>query len=295
MVESGDMEVYVAQARQSPSLMREIGRLREITFRAVGEGTGEALDIDRFDDYYWHLFIWNKVRQEVVGGYRIGQADLIVEQHGIKGLYTRTCFKFDERFLNRIQPALELGRSFVRPEYQKAYTSLLLLWKGISAFLGKHPRYRILFGPVSITNEYREASRDMILESLQRVRMSSDLADLVKPRLPPRTPRTAEWWLLEYREFFDDMDLVSGLVEDVEPDHKGIPVLLRQYLKLGGRLVSFNVDPSFSYVVDGLILVDLKGAGSRTLRRYMGSEACEAYFRYHGIVESEEDQTASVK
>ena len=286
MVESGDMEVYVALARQAPALMREIGRLRELTFRAAGEGTGEALDIDRFDRYYWHLFMWNKARQEVVGGYRLGMADRIVEEHGVKGLYTRTVFKFDERFLNRIQPALELGRSFVRPEYQRAYTSLLLLWKGISAFIGKHPRYRILFGPVSITNEYREISRNMIIESLKRIRMSSDLADLVKPKLPPRPPRLSEWGLLEYRDFFDDMDTVSGLVEDMEPDHKGIPVLLRQYLKLGGRLVAFNVDPDFSFVVDGLILVDLKSADPKTLRRYMGNEASESYMRYHGLVET---------
>ncbi|MEI8241816.1 MAG: GNAT family N-acyltransferase [bacterium] len=288
MIESGDMEVYVAQARQAPALMREIGRLREITFRAVGEGTGEALDIDRFDKYYWHLFMWNKARQEVVGGYRLGMADRIVDDFGVKGLYTRTVFRFDERFLNRIQPAIELGRSFVRPEYQRAYTSLLLLWKGISAFIGKNPRYRILFGPVSITNEYREASRNMIIESLRRIRMSSDLADLVKPRRPPRPPRTAEWNQLEYRDFFDDMDQVAGLVEEVEPDHKGIPVLLRQYLKLGGRLVAFNVDPDFSFVVDGLILVDLKSADPKTLRRYMGNDVADSYLRFHGMLEPPE-------
>ena len=291
MVESGDMEVYVALARQAPALMREIGRLRELTFRAVGEGTGEALDVDRFDKYYWHLFMWNKARQEVVGGYRLGLTDRIVEEHGVKGLYTRTIFKFDERFLNRIQPAIELGRSFVRPEYQRAYTSLLLLWKGISAFIGKHPRYGILFGPVSITNEYREASRNMIIESLRRVRMSSDLADLVKPRRPPSNPRNAEWRQLEYRDFFDDMDCVSGLVEDVEPDHKGMPVLLRQYLKLGGRLVAFNVDPDFSFVVDGLILVDLKNADPKTLRRYMGNDVAESYLRYHGKLEQPLEKT----
>jgi len=293
LVESGDMEVYVALARQAPALMREIGRLRELTFRAVGEGTGEALDVDRFDKYYWHLFMWNKARQEVAGGYRLGMADRIVDEYGVRGLYTRTVFRFDERFLNRIQPAIELGRSFVRPEYQKAYTSLLLLWKGISAFIGKHPRYRILFGPVSITNEYRETSRNMIIESLKRIRMSSDLADLVKPKLPPREPRRTEWGLLEYRDFFDDMDQVASLVEEVEPDHKGIPVLLRQYLKLGGRLVAFNVDPDFSFVVDGLILVDLKSAAPKTLRRYMGNDVADGYMRYHGIVETPEETAAA--
>jgi len=147
-----------------------------------------------------------------------------------------------------------------------------------------------LFGPVSITNEYREASRNMIIESLRRVRMSSDLADLVKPRRPPSPPRNAEWNQLEYRDFFDDMDQVSGLVEEVEPDHKGMPVLLRQYLKLGGRLVAFNVDPDFSFVVDGLILVDLKRAEPKTLRRYMGNDVAESYLRFHGILEQPEEK-----
>lgn len=286
LVESGDLTVYIARSAQIPSILREIGRLREITFRAVGEGTGDEVDLDEFDYYYNHLFIWNRARQEVLGSYRLGLADEIVRQHGVHGLYTHTLFKFDERLMNRIQPAIELGRSFIRPEYQKSYIALFLLWKGISTFIGQNPRYRILFGPVSITNEYREASRGMILECMRRTCMADELSAMVAPRIPPKPPRRAEWCMPQYESLLSDLELMATFVSEIEPDRKDIPVLLRQYLKLGGKLLSFNVDPEFSSVVDGLILVDLSQASTKTLRRYMGNETADAYLRFHGITGS---------
>jgi hypothetical protein len=286
LVESGDLAVYIARSSQIPSILREIGRLREITFRAVGEGTGNEIDLDDFDYYYNHAFLWNRVRQEVIGSYRLGLADEIVRDHGVQGLYTHTLFKFDERLMDRIQPAIEMGRSFIRPEYQKAYISLYLLWKGISAYIGRNPHYRVLFGPVSITNEYREASRGMILACMRQICMAGDLVSFVAPRIPPKPPRRAEWCMKEYRQFLGDLDLMATLVSEIEPDHKDIPILLRQYLKLNGKLLAFNVDPEFSSVVDGLIMVELSQASPKTLRRYMGNETADAYLRYHGIVES---------
>jgi putative hemolysin len=286
LIASGDLSVYIAAAEQIPACLREIGRLREVAFRAVGEGTGNAIDLDDFDNYYNHLFIWNAARQEIIGSYRLGLTDEILTEHGVKGLYTRTLFKFDERLMEQIPPAIEMGRSFVRTEYQKAYTSLFLLWKGISAFIGRNPHYRVLFGPVSITNEYREASRCMILASMRQTCMADDLAHLVKPKFPPKPPRHSEWCLKEYTEYLNDIDQVAGYVAEIEPDGKDIPVLLRQYLKLSGRLLAFNVDPDFSSVVDGLIMVDLSQSSPKTLRRYMGNEVAEAYFKVHGITET---------
>jgi putative hemolysin len=289
LVESGDLSVFIASAEQIPAILREIGRLREITFRAAGEGTGEETDLDEFDDYYNHLFIWNRARQEVIGSYRLGLADQIVAERGVRGLYTRTLFKFDDRLMERILPAIELGRSFIRPEAQKAYTSLFLLWRGLSAFIGRNPRYRILFGPVSITNEYREASRAMILECMRRTCMADDLTHLVTPRIPPKPPRRAEWCMPEYAGFLDDIDRTAQFVAEIEPDHKDIPVLLRQYLKLGGKLLSFNVDPEFSSVVDGLIVVDLLQSSPKALRRYMGADVVDAYLKFHGISDNGAD------
>ncbi|MEI7899197.1 MAG: lysophospholipid acyltransferase family protein [bacterium] len=292
LIEAGDFEVYIAAAHQIPSCLREIGRLREATFRAVGEGTGNAIDLDAFDDYYSHLFMWNTARQEIVGSYRLGLTDKILAEYGVYGLYTRTLFKFDERLMEKIPPAIEMGRSFIRAEYQKAYTSLFLLWRGISAFIGRNPHYRVLFGPVSITNEYREASRYMILASMRQTCMADALTHLVKPRFPPKPPKRSEWCLKEYREYLNDIDQVAGYVAEIEPDGKDIPVLLRQYLKLSGKLLAFNVDPEFSSVVDGLIMVDLSQSSPKTLRRYMGNEVAEAYFKYHGIIENNEDRNS---
>ena len=286
LIAASDFEVYIGEAGQIPSCLREIGRLREATFRAVGEGTGNEIDLDAFDDYYYHLFMWNTARQEIVGSYRLGLTDTIVKEHGVHGLYTRTLFKFDERLMQQIPPAIEMGRSFIRTEYQKAYTSLFLLWRGISAFIGRNPHYRVLFGPVSITNEYREASRCMILASMRQTCMEDSLKHLVKPKFPPKPPRRSEWCLEEYAEYINDIDQVAEYVAELEPDGKDIPVLIRQYLKLSGKLLAFNVDPEFSSVVDGLIMVDLSQSSPKTLRRYMGNDVAEAYFKYHGITES---------
>ncbi len=129
-----------------PTLLDELGRLREITFRAAGEGTGRSADLDQFDAYYWHLLLWNKEKQELAGAYRAGNTDEIIRSHGINGLYTNTVFRYDEQLFLKIGSALELGRSFVRPEYQRQYAPLLLLWKGIARFVAAHPETPVLFG-----------------------------------------------------------------------------------------------------------------------------------------------------
>ena len=282
LLSSGEIDVYCAGAQSIPTLLKELGRLREETFRAAGEGTGTACDLDRFDEYYLHLFLWNREKGEIAGAYRLGLADEIAASRGPAGLYTRTLFNFDDRLLSRIQPAIELGRSFVRLEYQKAYAPLLLLWKGIGAFLSRNPRYTHLFGPVSITNEYRDASRNLMLRSLRLSNFEGELARFVRPRRPPRPPRRAEWNLPDFHPYIDNIELVSKLVQEIESDgRKGIPILIKQYLKLGGRILAFNVDPDFSSVVDGLISVDLLRCDPKILARYMGADKAEAYLGFH--------------
>lgn len=284
LVAAGDFVVFIATAQQIPSCLREIGRLREITFRAVGEGTGNKIDLDTFDAYYMHLVMWNVVRKEIAGSYRLGLSDKIIEEHGVKGLYTNTLFSFDMRLIEKLPPLIEMGRSFIRLEYQKAYTSLFLLWRGIAMFIARNPKYRAMFGPVSITNEYREASRCMILASMRQTCMDDELAPLVKSKFPPHPPQRSEWCLPEYRSLLNDVEYVADYVSEIEPDNKDIPVLLRQYLKLGGKLLSFNLDPDFSSVVDGLIVVDLAHTPLKTLRRYFGNEA-EPFLKFHGMLE----------
>ena len=154
---NGDLAVYLGTAREMPQLLREVGRLRELTFRRAGEGTGKGLDLDAFDEYYWHVLLWHKTRRELVGAYRAGNTAEILAQRGIAGLYTSTLFRYDERIFQKLGPARELGRSFVRPEYQRQYAPLLLLWKGIAGLVARQPEIPVLFGAVSISNDYNEA------------------------------------------------------------------------------------------------------------------------------------------
>ncbi len=274
--EQGTLAAVLARADEIPNVLREIGRLRETTFRGNGEGTGKSLDLDRFDEEYLHLFVWNRETREVAGAYRLGLADEIVTRQGTKGLYTNTVFDYRREFLERIGPAVELGRSFVRMEYQRSYAPLLLLWKGIGEFIARHRRYRTLFGAVSISNEYREGSRRLMVDFLKRHHRQDELARLVRARNPWRKREDGAVRIEE-----DDLDELSAQVADIESDAKGVPVLLRQYLKLGGKLVSFNVDAKFANALDGLIVVDLTKTDARVLERYLGKEPARAFRQFH--------------
>lgn len=278
----GAFQVWCIQAVQSPLLLREIGRLRELTFRGHGEGTGGAIDLDSFDEYYLHLFIWSMERQEVVGAYRIGVCDEILKSRGIEGLYTNTLFRYRQELFEAIGPTLEMGRSFVRPEYQKSFAPLLLLWQGIGGFLVKNPRYRTLFGPVSISRDYSDLSRQFMASALSEHLLAKDLAQFVVPRLPVATgmPRIKGCPTNLTATFMNNIDTVDALVAGLEEKQKGLPVLLRQYLTLGGKILAFNLDPDFSEVIDGLILVDLDQTEPRMLERYLGKEG-SVLFRAH--------------
>ena len=272
LVDAGDNAVYSAGADAIPHLLDEIGRLRELAFRAVGEGTGRARDLDVFDDHYEHLFIWNRKREEVVGAYRVGRIDEIRRRAGRRGLYTAGLFHYREPFFQLLGPALELGRSFVRPEAQRSFAPLLLLWKGIGEYLARHPRYLRLLGPVSISNDYRELSRQLLVEFLRSHCLDPLLAHLVRPAHPVPRGRMVQTLAAEVA-MLGHVDALAKLVEDIEPDRKGVPVLLRQYLKLGGRMLAFNVDPAFNHSIDCLLMVDLRQTDPRVLRKYLPEHA----------------------
>ena len=286
--ETGEYLVVQAEADQIPNVLFEIGRLRELTFRAVGEGTGKAVDLDQFDASYVHLFIWNRLKNEVVGAYRIGRADELIRKQGLRGLYTSTLFRYDPRLITQLQSALEMGRSFVRPEYQKSYAPLLLLWKGIARYVVDNPQYKCLFGPVSITDEYHTLSKQLIVSYLQTSKRQNDMAGLVRPRKPHR-PRPLKGWDIEavVRLLKDDTENISELISCIEEDRKGIPILLKQYLKLGGRILGFNVDPAFGNTLDGLIMVDLTQTEPRILERYLGKDGAAGFSAYHESLNQE--------
>ena len=278
LLEEGDYTVYAVQGRAIPATLREIGRLREIAFRAAGEGTGQDQDTDDFDAAYYQIVLWHRALRTIIGCYRLALSDRLVEHRGLQALYTRTLFRFDERFLGHLPgPALELGRSFVRPDFQRTFAPLLLLWRGVLAFVAAHPRYTVLFGPVSLSHDFRDASRDLILRHLRAKAFDAGLARWIAPRLAPKPMRLPEWGAPEYAGFLDSEADINTALGELEEGEREMPVLIRQYLKLGGRIAAFNVDPDFGTVVDGLIVVDLLKAPPRDIARYMGKEAYERY------------------
>jgi putative hemolysin len=292
LAQSGDLAVYLVKANETPRLLQEVGRLREVTFCAVREGTGKSRDLDRFDRYYWHLLLWHRKKQELVGGYRAGNTSEILAERGVRGLYTSTLFRYDAQVFEKIGPALELGRSFVRPEYQRQYAPLLLLWKGIARLLVTHPQTPILFGAVSISNGYNQVSREMIYRFFE-ARMREEEATgsiepnmiepgMIAPRRPFRPAWLRPWDCRAMSHILRDLEELSEPITDVEGDGKGVPILLRKYAKIGGKLLGFNVDRRFSNVLDGLVMVDLRRTEAAVLERFMGKDGAEKFLRYHG-------------
>jgi putative hemolysin len=272
LLKRGDFRVYIAHSAQIPYLMNEIGRLREFTYRDVREGTGRSLDLDRYDAYYLHLFLWNQATSEVIGAYRMGLVDQIIRAKGQEGLYTNALFRFAPGFMDHLDGAIEFGRSFVRPEYQRKFNSLILIWRGIGEFIRRNPRYRILLGPVSISSDYHAVSKTLLVKFLKENKFNFELSSFVSARHPFRSP-----WIYHIdgtlmQANIRDVEDISFLISEIENDGKGIPVLLKHYLKLSGKLLSFNVDKAFSGVVDGLLYVDLRETDPKILNRFIGSQ-----------------------
>ncbi len=280
---AGPLSVYCTTASEIPTVLHEIGRLRELTFRPVGEGTGRSVDLDRFDSYYDHLFVWHDERHEIIGAYRIGKTDKIIASHGLKGLYTHSLFKFKRALLNQVGPALELGRSFVLSEFQRSFLPLMLLWKGIGCLVRDEPRYRMLFGAVSISDQYDSMTKQLMIAFLKANFGHMELARLVRPQNPPSLTPSGSLARRGMVKVVQSLDEFDQLVREIESSERGLPVLLRQYLKLNGRLLGFNVDPEFGNALDGLILVDLIQTPVAILARYLGADGAKSLFDYHGV------------
>lgn len=282
LVRHNNFVVYAAKAKKIPTILKEIGRLREETFRAAQEGTGKASDLDLFDAYYIHLFVWDVEADAIVGAYRMGLIDQILKKRGKKGLYTNTLFKFRSGFLKNLGPAIELGRSFVSLKYQKKHSSLALLLKGISHYCIQNPQYKLLFGPVSITDAYRNISKELMVHFFKGHNFDEALSPFVSAKKPPKTKEIVSGVSLKkIAKSINSVDAVSAIISEMEDDDKGIPVLLKHYLKLNGSLLSFNVDPAFSDVIDGLIIVDLTKSDKKLLQKHMGKEGYGKFMRYH--------------
>ncbi len=275
LIDKGDMAVYCTHSENLPNILNEIGRLREITFRKVAEGTGNENDLDQYDAHYLHMFIWHHQRQEIAGAYRLGLTDKLIKQQGINGLYSRSLFQYDETFLSSLGNCIEMGRSFIHPDYQRSLTTLLLLWKGIASYASRNPEYTTLFGPVSISSDYSELSRSLMASFLQLHHYDNERAEMLQAKNPYKSVKDT-FWSRNMLSKVDSNQLISKLIYRMEGD-KGLPVLLRQYLGLNGKLVCFNVDKNFNDALDGMIIVDLMNVPEKVLSKYMGKEQAHIF------------------
>jgi putative hemolysin len=265
-----------------PRIINEIGRLRELTFREVGEGTNKSADIDEYDLYYNHLFIWDIDADRIVGAYRIGKGKDIANIYGIKGFYINSLFKIKKDFLPVLKESLELGRSFIVKDYQKKAIPLFLLWKGIMIFLLRNQEYRYLIGPVSISNDFSRFSKNLIVNFIRTYFYEEEKARFIIPR---KNFVVRQDKIVDQEIFIDvadhDINKIERIIMNIEPGYR-IPVLLRKYLEINGKIIGFNIDPKFNDCLDGLLILDLYNLPPdyiRGLSREMNDESVFERFR----------------
>jgi putative hemolysin len=253
----GNFSVYCAPFSSIPNVIQEIGRLREITFREVGEGSNKSKDLDQFDIHYNHLIIWDNVKNQIVGSYRIGKGKDILNQYGKNGFYISSLFKIKKRFNPILQKSFELGRSFIVKEYQRQPLPLFMLWKGILWYLMKNPDYQYLIGPVSISNDFSRQSKSLIVQFIKENYFDFSLSTYIKPRKKFRIPKKL---LLNNHTILeginDNIKILDLYINEFQPA-LSIPVLIKKYLQMNGKIIGFNVDPEFNDCLDSLMIANI--------------------------------------
>jgi len=249
-------ELFLLPGGRIPRLLSEIGRLREITFREVGEGTHNELDVDEFDLYYRHLILWDKEKQCLAGAYRLGMGSEIMNLYGKRGFYFQSLFRLDHPLFPLLRETIELGRAFIVKEYQMKPYPLFLLWKGLIVTALKNPEYRYFIGCVSISNNFSKFSKSLIIEFVKKNYYDRKIAQYIHPRKRFRVKlKKEDRMLVDLSE--DDVNKIDRLVDEMEPGNLRFPILLKKYIKQNARIVGFNVDPKFNNALDGLMLLDL--------------------------------------
>ena len=268
ILSQNNYELYLAAPERIPLILTEIGRLRELTFREVGEGSNQSLDIDEYDLHYEHLFLWDKETNCIAGAYRLGEGELIVKLFGKKGFYINSLFKLKKKFIPYLEKSIELGRSFVVKGYQQKRLPLFMLWRGIVYKLQSNPDFQYLIGPVSISNRYSNLSQLIMVEFIKKHHYDEKLARFIKPRnkFKVKFKRIESHSLLEMAS--NDLKKVDDLLLDIEPTHIPVPILIKKYIKQNAKIIGFNVDPQFNNSLDGLIMLDINNLPENSLATY---------------------------
>ncbi|HRG67951.1 MAG TPA: GNAT family N-acetyltransferase [Saprospiraceae bacterium] len=256
VLEWNEFELFLADFNKMPNCMLEIGRLREITFRNAQEGSGLTIDLDSYDPLYKHLFIWDKTNLKIVGAYRIGEGHNLIPGFGKKGFYISTLFKIKNEFIPVLAESVELGRSFIIPEYQKSNHLLMLMWKVLFEYIISNPKNRYIIGPVSISEAYSKISRLLIVDYMTKYYLHNEFNQYIKPRKPFRYIEIKKTETIIVRNFEHDITKFDQLISEIQANGMKLPVLLRQYIKQNAKVLAFNRDPKFQNVLDSLLILD---------------------------------------
>jgi len=269
LLQSKNYEVFLAQASQIPNILREIGRLREITFREVGEGTNESIDLDAFDDYYHHMFLWDNESNVLAGAYRMGLGSKIFERYGIDGFYLHDLFRFEPELFKMMSQSIEMGRAFIIKEYQQKPMPLFLLWKGIVHTTLRYPEHKFLIGGVSISNQFSNFSKSLMIEFMKSHYYDPYIAQYVHPKKEFKVKLKDADKDFVFDETEADLNKFDKVIDEIEPGALRLPVLLKKYIKQNAKLVAFNVDPLFNNAVDGLMYIKIADLPESTVRPVM--------------------------
>ena len=280
LLQSKNYEVFLAQAESIPNILQEIGRLREITFREIGEGTNNSTDLDKFDSYYHHMFLWDNDQQKLVGAYRMGLGSKIFAEFGIDGFYLQDLFRFEPELYSMMSKSIEMGRAFIIKEYQQKPMPLFLLWKGIVHTTLRFPEHRYLIGGVSISNKFSDFSKSLMIEFMKSNYYDPYVAQYINPKKEYKVKLKDADKDFIFDETEADLNKFDKLIDEVEPGSLRLPVLIKKYIKQNAKVVAFNVDPLFNNAVDGLMYIRIADLPESTVKPVMEEFQAELEKKY---------------
>ncbi|MCK0129979.1 lysophospholipid acyltransferase family protein [Flavobacteriaceae bacterium F08102] len=269
LLESKNFEVFLVESDKIPMVLREIGRLREITFREIGEGTNNEIDLDIYDQYYHHMFLWDNEQRLVVGAYRMGFGKEIYKKHGIKGFYISTLFRIEPELYTMMEQTIEMGRAFIIKSYQQKPMPLFLLWKGIVHITLRYPEHKYLMGGVSISNQFSNFSKSLMIEFMKSHYYDPYLAQYIHPKMEYKVKLKDADKDFVFDSSKADMMKFDKIIDELEPGSLRMPVLLKKYVKQNAKLVAFNVDPKFNNAIDGLMYIRIADLPESTVKPVM--------------------------
>jgi len=281
LLSSRNYEVFLAKKEIVPHILAEIGRLREITFRAIGEGTNNATDLDKFDDYYYHLFLWDNEAKKIAGSYRMGMGTEIFAAHGIDGFYLQDLFRFEPELYNMMSKSIEMGRAFITKEYQQKPMPLFLLWKGIVHCTLRFPEHKYLIGGVSISNKFSNFSKSLMIEFMKSHYYDPFVAQYIKPKMEFKVKLKDADKDFVFDASEADLNKFDRIIDELEPESIRLPVLIKKYIKQNAKVIAFNVDPLFNNSVDGLMYIRIADLPESTVKPVMEEFQKELEAKYN--------------